>query len=241
MSTITREFTKEQLIEHAEGLIESQRQCIPGANDPDNIRTYEMDIAVVEVALIALTTPESEHSSVIAEQLAHVLSGVDVTDHQRAVISCAVDRLNKTAEVLQKAPPAPVSVPTFDEWLEIRGNKPLGWVKDAMRESYDACRTAVLQGAEPVTKVYKLPMQPLAIDAYGTLRFKENPIVRKLLDYATEHGYGLNEIALDEFEAEDQMQLAQLIGYSLSGYGSLSYVTDESYDRATAAAPKQEA
>ncbi|MGX5067683.1 DUF551 domain-containing protein [Enterobacter sp. UPMP2076] len=109
MSTITKEFTKEQLIEHAEGLIESQRQCIPGANDPDNIRTYEMDIAVVEVALIALTTPESEHSSVIAEQLAHVLSGVDVTDHQRAVISCAVDRLNKTAEVLQKAPPAPVS------------------------------------------------------------------------------------------------------------------------------------
>lgn len=42
------------------------------------------------------------------------------------------------------APPAPVSVPTFDEWLEIRGNKPLGWVKDAMRESYDACRAAML-------------------------------------------------------------------------------------------------
>lgn len=35
-------------------------------------------------------------------------------------------------------------VPTFDEWLEIRGNKPLGWVKDAMRESYDACRAAML-------------------------------------------------------------------------------------------------
>ena len=40
---------------------------------------------------------------------------------------------------------APV-VPTFDEWLEISGNKPLGWVKDAMRESYDACRAA---GGEP--------------------------------------------------------------------------------------------
>lgn len=47
-------------------------------------------------------------------------------------------------------PPAPV-VPTFDEWLEIRGNKPLGWVKDAMRESYDACRAAMLQaGNYPV-------------------------------------------------------------------------------------------
>lgn len=39
--------------------------------------------------------------------------------------------------------PAPV-VPTFDEWLELSGNKPLGWVKDAMRESYDACRAAML-------------------------------------------------------------------------------------------------
>ena len=53
--------------------------------------------------------------------------------------------------------PEPVSVPTFDEWLEIRGNKPLGWVKDAMRESYDACRAAMLQGAERVTTAYKLP------------------------------------------------------------------------------------
>ena len=49
-----------------------------------------------------------------------------------------------------KEQPAPV-VPTFDEWLEIRGNKPLGWVKDAMRESYDACRAAMLQaGNSPV-------------------------------------------------------------------------------------------
>ncbi|HHK9742454.1 TPA: hypothetical protein ACQZJD_005160 [Raoultella ornithinolytica] len=45
------------------------------------------------------------------------------------------------------AQPAPV-VPTFDEWLEIRGSKPLGWVKDAMRESYDACRSAMLQESQ---------------------------------------------------------------------------------------------
>ncbi|EOV9624909.1 hypothetical protein [Cronobacter sakazakii] len=77
-----------------------------------------------------------------------------------------------------------------------------------------------------------VPMQPLVIDAKGTLRFKENPIVRKLLDYSTGHGYGLNEMVLEKFDAEDRMQLAQLIGYSLSGYGSLSYVTDESYARA---------
>lgn len=146
MSTITKEFTKEQLIKHAEELIESQRQCIPGANDPDNIRTYEMDIAVAEVALNALSKPESAHSSVIAEQLEHVLSGMEVTDHQRAIISCAVDRLNKTAEILQKAPTAPVSVPAameidddFDSAFE--HGKAVGW---------NACRAAILQRAEPV-------------------------------------------------------------------------------------------
>ncbi|ENN9248249.1 TPA: DUF551 domain-containing protein [Klebsiella pneumoniae] len=52
------------------------------------------------------------------------------------------------AKAIRKGPdmppaqPAPV-VPTFDEWLELSGNKPLGWVKDAMRESYDACRAAM--------------------------------------------------------------------------------------------------
>ncbi|MDM7350247.1 hypothetical protein Q8F78_13370 [Klebsiella pneumoniae] len=57
------------------------------------------------------------------------------------------------AKAIRKGPdmtpaqPAPV-VPTFYEWLELSGNKPLGWVKDAMRESYDACRAAMLSGGK---------------------------------------------------------------------------------------------
>ena len=50
-------------------------------------------------------------------------------------------------KLYRHAQPAPV-VPTFDEWLELSGNKPLGWVKDAMRESYDACRAAMLNGGK---------------------------------------------------------------------------------------------
>ena len=50
----------------------------------------------------------------------------------------------RVIKLYRHAQPAPV-VPTFDEWLQIRGNKPLGWVKDAMRESYDACRDTMLQ------------------------------------------------------------------------------------------------
>lgn len=166
----------------------------------------------------------------------------------------------KIGDKLYTAPPAPVSVPDdgreqFEAWFKFhhgdehsivtlhRANGGLNYRDphvDLAWIAWKDSRAAMLQGAEPVTTAYKLPMQPLVIDDHGTLRFKENPIVRALLDYATEHGYGLNEIALEELDAEDQMQLAQLIGYSLSGYGTLSYVTDESYERAAAAAPQQE-
>jgi hypothetical protein len=42
----------------------------------------------------------------------------------------------------------------------------------------------------------------------------------------------LNTIAGEEFPDEDREQFAQLIGYSLSGFGGLSYVSDVTYYRA---------
>ncbi|HFI7770038.1 TPA: hypothetical protein ACGSBM_000458 [Escherichia coli] len=58
--------------------------------------------------------------------------------HIQALVTWVKDR-----KPFQSAP----VVPTFDEWLELSGNKPLGWVKDAMRESYDACRADMLAAA----------------------------------------------------------------------------------------------
>lgn len=69
------------------------------------------------------------------------------------------------------------------------------------------------------------PMQPVVLDATGVVRFKGNEIVRVLLD---EGGIDLNKIAMRKFSAEDREQFAQLIGYSVSGYHELSYVSDES-------------
>lgn len=75
----------------------------------------------------------------------------------------------------------------------------------------------------------KHPIQPLDLDEHGTLRFKANAIVRHLLDNG---GIDLNAIAMMEFSQEDREQFAQLIGYSLSGFGELSYVSDETYSAA---------
>lgn len=73
-----------------------------------------------------------------------------------------------------------------------------------------------------------IPMQPLIKDDHGVARFKANKIVNHLLDYASERGCGMTELAKLQFPDEDYMQFAQLIGYSVSGYSDLSYVSDDS-------------
>ncbi len=42
----------------------------------------------------------------------------------------------------------------------------------------------------------------------------------------------MNQLARMEFSDEDREQFAQLTGYSLSGFGDLDYVSDETYERA---------
>lgn len=77
----------------------------------------------------------------------------------------------------------------------------------------------------------KNPVQPLEQDKNGRLRFKENAIVRYLLDNG---GIDMNQLAMLDFSNDDRVQFAQLIGYSLGGYGDLSYVSDYDYSVAEA-------
>lgn len=65
------------------------------------------------------------------------------------------------------------------------------------------------------------PMQPVVIASDGCARFKENRIVRDLLDLASKHGLDLNQICIKDYEPDDYAQLMELIGYSVSGYGDL--------------------
>ena len=67
----------------------------------------------------------------------------------------------------------------------------------------------------------KHPRQPLFVDENGVVRFKTNAIVAHLLRAG---GDDMNSLAVMEFTNEDRRQFAQLIGYSVSGYGELNYV-----------------
>jgi hypothetical protein len=75
------------------------------------------------------------------------------------------------------------------------------------------------------------PIQPTYLTDTGVLRFKPNAIVRHLLDNGP---FDMNKIAILDFSREDQEQFAQLIGYSLSGFGDLSYVSNEVFEAADA-------
>ena len=78
-------------------------------------------------------------------------------------------------------------------------------------------------------RLYRHPIQPLGRDRNGVVRFRQNAIVAFLLD---EGPFDMNDIARRNFSNEDQEQFAQLIGYSLSGFGELSYVSEETYEAA---------
>lgn len=86
------------------------------------------------------------------------------------------------------------------------------------------------------------PHQPIGWDDRGIIRFKENAIVSALLEVASQHGLDLNQIAIGvargRFRVEDQIQLAELIGYSVSGWGDLSYVPRDMVRRADAKAER---
>ena len=82
-------------------------------------------------------------------------------------------------------------------------------------------------------KKAKHPVQPLIDKENDRIRFKENAIVSYILDLTTQKGIAdMNSLSIMNFSVEDREQFAQLIGYSLDGFGELSYVTDETYNKA---------
>ena len=82
----------------------------------------------------------------------------------------------------------------------------------------------------------KQPMQPMFNDD-GVVRFRENAVVRYLLDFG---GIDLNKLTslrcCRRFNDADWCQFMQLIGYSLAGYHELSQVPDSFALEASSAA-----
>jgi hypothetical protein len=65
-------------------------------------------------------------------------------------------------------------------------------------------------------------MQEIYKDKNKVYRFRENAIVRYLLDAGP---FDMNKLAIMPFKKEEREQFAQLIGYSVDGFAELSYVS----------------
>lgn len=79
-------------------------------------------------------------------------------------------------------------------------------------------------GAEVVSEH---PTQPLVVDEHGVVRFKRNEVVRYMLDHPDADLNVLGrEVELGRLPVADYMQLMQLIGYSVSGYGDCAYSSE---------------
>lgn len=111
---------------------------------------------------------------------------------------------------------------------------------DLVVKERDEARLLSLKQSEMIEELTsRYPNQPLT-EVSGILRFEANPIVEWL---CTEKS-NMTDIAI--FAAENDIkdkyirQIAQLVGYSVSGYGSLSYVDDESYEYAVSKLGKSE-
>lgn len=89
---------------------------------------------------------------------------------------------------------------------------------------YDAESTNSTHMSDKTRVVTKQPIQPIVGDENHILRFKQNAIVRHLLDHG---GIDLNAIGRMDFSDEDRAQFAQLIGYSICGFSELPYASEE--------------
>jgi hypothetical protein len=136
MSTITKEWLQQKIAS-----MESTRDEIPFGLDEDDSKTLAALCIVLEsleVGPVAWTD---------ADELRDARNGGS------GYLFAIGGDANKFADprrqlMLYVVPPAPVSVPTFEEWCKRTEKKPVGWVRDAMKEAYEACRAAMLQGAE---------------------------------------------------------------------------------------------
>ncbi|WP_316374995.1 hypothetical protein [Enterobacter hormaechei] len=151
MITLTKEWLQQTIAE-----LEEERDAMPGAVNED----ASMAMAAMKLALASI---EAEPVAWIV----HARTGDQLTT-DGGYVANAEGILGLHSTPLYTAPPAPVSAPdeATTENIEILASTfaPRGvtyqWDRDecnAAADSWNACRAAMLQGAEPVTTAYKLP------------------------------------------------------------------------------------
>ncbi|EHN8835954.1 hypothetical protein I4B30_000846 [Enterobacter hormaechei] len=151
MITLTKEWLLKTIAE-----LEEERDATPGAVNED----AAMALAAMNLALASL---EAEPMAFIGQRMLE-----ELTDGSRScgrVWSEVTDKLSDENRIpLYTAPPAPASVP---DAIHSQGEKSVG--DDYYALGWNACRAAMLKGAEPVTTANKLPFEQWLSQQTGTI------------------------------------------------------------------------
>ncbi|MFT0666336.1 DUF551 domain-containing protein [Enterobacter hormaechei subsp. xiangfangensis] len=163
MISLTKEWLRQTIAE-----LEEERDATPGAVNED----AAMALAAMKLALASI---EAEPVAWIV----HARTGDQLTT-DGGYVANAEGILGLHSTPLYTAPPAPESVPDgvlksllpdaekSEFWFEHNGKILFEGVK-FNNAVFDACRAAMLQGAEPVTTAYKLPFEQWLSQQTGTI------------------------------------------------------------------------
>lgn len=169
MTTITKEFTKEQLIEQAKKNIEVLRvavERVPGA--------YDAAVIHLKLAEITLASLEAEPIGEVSEKRhGLVMDGtVDLGGKStyRIIKGEKAMMLLPLGTKFYTAPPAPVIQADVAQAIENLKQKLVecnryNYCADAVKGVEDACLAAMRHGPEPVSQTYKLPVNTPCQDA----------------------------------------------------------------------------
>lgn len=173
-------FTKEQLIEHLRSRIEHRKGLIASIHIDRGYRGYR------DYLKLELRSSEIALASLEAEPVAWLLSGGGAKNNVSFDSGNAYADPLREVTPLYTATPAPVSVPlaihdddfekalsVLNDTLDDCGDSERGLLlaldKAGIEVRSDACRAAMLQGAEPVTTAYKLPFDQWLSQQTGTI------------------------------------------------------------------------
>ena len=148
------EFTKEQLIEHARENVKSLKFASTQHAFEKAFPGIEIDIRLAEIALAALNGMEQE-------PVAWLLSGGGAKNDVR------FDSSNAYADPLREVTPlyaapqlpqaaVPDAISTRQAISKMEECEPCDSINVAYKCGWNACRAAMLQGAEPVSQPYTL-------------------------------------------------------------------------------------
>ncbi|HFG2910919.1 TPA: hypothetical protein ACGGF3_001691 [Enterobacter hormaechei] len=226
MITLTKEWLLKTIAE-----LEEERDATPGAVNEDAARA----LAAMKLALASL---EAEPVCVIDQSnLDYLKSGsdADVWPASRAEMGDVL--------LYRSATPAPVSVP---DAIHSQGEKSVG--NDYYALGWNACRAAMLQGAEPVTTAYKFP------DDFDFDRFNDVVWLETVASNPHMHSLTTSTIAMVALELNKRLEAGNspvipdgwvLVPVEptaeMYDAGDRQLATKQVWDAMIAAAPRQEA